>query len=248
MKSRVLMAASLCAAMVFYAHSALAEGEKKVPGSASDLASALMKEKLARANAREATPAQPSAAPSAPLGAAMNMGALAVVVAGLLFGATFYIRRKKEGDDLSASATMKVVESLWLGRGQRLMLVSVRGQKVLIGSSGGTLQNLATLPTPQTSLAPSAASAQLAAQPKVAKAPEPEKRSTDDPDTKVEERKLEFADMVKSELEDQVDRSDRTDRPDRSDRPDRLERADRRTKRSPVRSNRNRILRQLNSL
>lgn len=213
---------------VLASQSALAEGDK-VPDTAGDLASALMKNKLNKANTREVDATEPAKSVEAesPVQAALNMAGMATLVAGLLFGASVYIRRRKKADgELETSATMKVVESMWLGRGQRLMLLSVRGHKVLIGASGGTLQNLAMLPPAPT-------------RPNKSELPKVDEVAKD-PDTKVEAQKADFKDLVKGELSNSagVDLMDMSERPSRSSRP----------KRSPVRNNRNRILRQLNNL
>ena len=211
---------------------ALAQNETPVPGSASDLAAALMKQKLAKANQQmNAEPSlggtHTSPGPSVTESAA-KMAGMAIALAGLLFGISMVVRKLRNNGNEPAASTMKVLESLWLSKSQRLLLVSVRGEKVLIGASGGALHNLAVLPKPA-----------LTPRPKAHPEPDSEPARADEPDTKVEAKKLEFADLVKGEMtRSVVEDTEAAEVPAEPKSPSRRR----------VRGNRNRILHQLNSL
>jgi flagellar biogenesis protein FliO len=53
------------------------------------------------------------------------------------------VRDSKEKNE--EAGDLKLVESLWIGKGQRVMLLNVAGQQVLLGASGGSIQSLAVL-------------------------------------------------------------------------------------------------------
>ncbi len=70
----------------------------------------------------------------------------ALVFLGLGYGLLLIIRKiRRKKAPIEEPNTLKLVESLWLGKGQRLMLVNVAGQQVLLGASGGAIQSLAVL-------------------------------------------------------------------------------------------------------
>ena len=70
----------------------------------------------------------------------------ALVLLGLGYALLMLVKKiKSTKDPVEESNALKLVESLWLGKGQRVMLVNVGGQQVLLGASGGSLQSLAVL-------------------------------------------------------------------------------------------------------
>lgn len=75
------------------------------------------------------------------MGTRMALGGIAV--AAILFGAALMVKRGRErrmGDILGSHLTVK--ESVMVGRGQRILLVTFDDHKVLVGVSGGALHNL----------------------------------------------------------------------------------------------------------
>jgi len=71
---------------------------------------------------------------------------IALIFLGLGYGLLMLVRKiRRKKDPTEETGSLKLVESLWLGKGQRVMLVHVAGQQVLLGASGGSLQSLAVL-------------------------------------------------------------------------------------------------------
>jgi flagellar biogenesis protein FliO len=73
----------------------------------------------------------------------LRLAGLAVVVAVMAFAAALLVKKGREhqwlgtqGDDLA------VKESVWIGKGQRLLLVGVQGQSILVGATPQGLYGL----------------------------------------------------------------------------------------------------------
>lgn len=127
-----------------------AEAETGVSGSGVNLTS-LLDEKLARTRAAEATSeARPGSFPSdaprdigAPLAVAARMGLFGLGLAGATYLAAVWLRRSRERRiDAALGSNLMVKETVWVGRGQRILLVTFEKHKVLVGVSGGTLHSL----------------------------------------------------------------------------------------------------------
>jgi flagellar protein FliO/FliZ len=71
---------------------------------------------------------------------------IAIVLMGLAYALVMIVKRVRNSKDKTEEpGDLKLVESLWIGKGQRLMLLNVGGQQVLLGASGGSIQSLAVL-------------------------------------------------------------------------------------------------------
>lgn len=71
---------------------------------------------------------------------------IALVLMGLAYGLVMLVKRVRDSKEKNEEAgDLKLVESLWIGKGQRVMLLNVAGQQVLLGASGGSIQSLAVL-------------------------------------------------------------------------------------------------------
>lgn len=122
----------------------------------------LLAEKLAEAQReRAAAPVLARAAASgrdeSPLASALELALSGGVMALLIFGAAWGVKRHRaKPGEAGESKALELVESLWVGRGQRVLLVSVGGQRVLVGSSGGAIQSFAVLDPPAPLGAPAA--------------------------------------------------------------------------------------------
>ena len=91
-----------------------------------------------------ASPQDASVGPSKRDGAALGLWAL--VVATGIAALAFVIKRFRPMiEDLESSKALEVTEAIWVGRGQRVFLLRVREQEVLVGASGGRLSSLAIL-------------------------------------------------------------------------------------------------------
>ncbi len=69
----------------------------------------------------------------------------ALGVAALIFGAAAVVRRIRQPKTEDPGQALEVEESVWVGRGQRLILVRVRGRDVLVGATSTQLTPLAVL-------------------------------------------------------------------------------------------------------
>lgn len=107
-------------------------------------------ERARRADSREANAIglalrEAGTRPSASSGSSLVLWALGVAAA--IFGSALVIRRYRPGPLLDEDGRgLEVSEAIWVGRGQRVMLLRVRGREVLVGASGGQLSGLAVLP------------------------------------------------------------------------------------------------------
>ena len=113
----------------------------------------------------------------------------ALGVAGFIFVAALAIRSYRGQPMLGeVSKALEVEDSIWVGRGQRILLIRARGQELLVGATGGTLTSLAVL-SPNT---PEPASAE-------ARAEESAPPGTRDRDSNKANAKR-FASLVQEEL------------------------------------------------
>lgn len=145
----VALTAFLGAGLV--ASTRLAEADTGASSSSGDLAN-ILEEKLHEARGlRSGESASPNTAAAAPQSAAVEdptetAGTLAVAglgVAAVIFVIALYVKRAREGrmgDALGSNLSVK--ESVWIGRGQRILLLAFENHKVLVGVSGGSLHNL----------------------------------------------------------------------------------------------------------
>ncbi len=108
------------------------------------------------ARGREKAPEADAAAPEAsaapkveetnPMGPITSMFGIAFGVAGLMVAGAFVMKRlKSKGMFDAANNELRLEESLWVGRGQRLLLVSVGERRVLLGVTGAGFEGLAVL-------------------------------------------------------------------------------------------------------
>ncbi|HMM77664.1 MAG TPA: flagellar biosynthetic protein FliO [Gammaproteobacteria bacterium] len=91
--------------------------------------------------------AVPSAAPAASVGLAQFaqvFGAL-VLILGLIFGLALAAQRLRLGRGASGRH-LRVVDALALGTRERLLLVDVAGERVLLGVAAGRIERLHVLP------------------------------------------------------------------------------------------------------
>jgi flagellar biosynthetic protein FliO len=121
-----------------------APGSPRAPADVDALAAELLEQ--ARTTRRrapgEATPSGPPADPAS-AGLPLALGGLAVGLA--IFAAAWAVRRARAGGPLAADGrALEVLESTWIGRGQRLVLVAVEGRRVLLGVTPGGISSLAT--------------------------------------------------------------------------------------------------------
>jgi flagellar biogenesis protein FliO len=78
---------------------------------------------------------------------AIRMAVFAVVLALVLFGAAFFLKRIRSNQvEGKGGPSLTVLESLWIGKGQRLLLVRVGGQIVLLAATNSGVNSLAVLP------------------------------------------------------------------------------------------------------
>lgn len=84
-----------------------------------------------------------SATNQGPIDVATRMAGGALLVAGIIFIVAMLIKRSREsrmGEDLGSNLVVK--DSVWIGRGQRILLVTFEGHKVLVGVTNGALHGL----------------------------------------------------------------------------------------------------------
>lgn len=147
----------------------------------------LIESKLAPTPADDAVAASPaSSAPDDAIGTAARMALGGLGLAAAIFVAALFAKRARErrmGEVLGSNLAVK--ESVWVGRGQKILLVTFENHKVLVGVSGGALHNLGVFGEE----AEAAASTVNPIEREAAKRTAAEKRSTS-----------EFAEFVKGEL------------------------------------------------
>ncbi len=111
--------------------------------------------------AKAGEPAKPEVSDAAPVAASLpsekldnedpiesitTMFGAAFGLAGLFVGGAFLMKRlKSKGMFDAANNELRLEESLWVGKGQRLLLVSVGERRVLLGVTGAGFEGLAVL-------------------------------------------------------------------------------------------------------
>lgn len=115
------------------------------PSSGASL-SALLEKKLAKEakpKVEQKASSDAISSPSQATGAAMRMAVGAFSLAAGLFAFAMAVKRGRErrlSESFGAGLTVK--ESVWIGRGQKILLVTFDTHKVLVGVSGGALHSL----------------------------------------------------------------------------------------------------------
>lgn len=90
--------------------------------------------------------AKATAAKTDSTAAGLEMMALALVLGGALGAATWWLRKRQRIQAQDPTSTnLAVSDALWVGKGQRLVLVDVAGRRVLLGITGAGMQSLAVL-------------------------------------------------------------------------------------------------------
>lgn len=153
MSSRVLYLIGLCA-LLGGATGAGAEAPAKAAPAATEAAKdeKALAELLSRVNeARKGEAAAPAAIAPSPAAASQPQAAASLwrilsysaLTAALLLGVAFGYRRwqNTQGGAISGNE-LELKEALWVGRGQRVLLLRVGQQHVLVGQSGGSFENL----------------------------------------------------------------------------------------------------------
>lgn len=106
---------------------------------------AALDSKIGRANALRTNPQAGTSA----TGNAMSlfrMAGIAGALAMVAFAAAYVVKRRKEAELVEdGGPELSIKESVWVGRGQRLLLVSVQGQPVLVGATAQGMFGLGTL-------------------------------------------------------------------------------------------------------
>ena len=127
-----------------------AVGQSEGPQNVADLLNRL--DAIERERRQVEPPGRPPAPPdefaeSTPLAAGSGLLVWGLVVAALIAAAAVVVRRVRPPVDLT-DGSLEVVESVWVGRGQRVMLLRVRDQEVLVGAAGSQLSSLAVFAAP----------------------------------------------------------------------------------------------------
>lgn len=117
----------------------------EVPSDAKSLADLLGAKRTEPASPRPA-PAAPAPATVEPLAPITSMIGFAVGIGALLVGGAIFVKRlRSKGMFDAANQELRLEESLWVARGQRLLLVSIGERRVLIGVTGSGFESLAVL-------------------------------------------------------------------------------------------------------
>lgn len=125
---------------------AAAAAEGQVPGDAKSLAELLRPKPVAKTETAAKPAATAPAVEAEPLAPMSSMIGFAVVIGALLVGGAVVVKRlRSKGIFEAAAKELAVEESLWVGRGQRLLLVSIGTERVLLGLSGSGFEGLAVL-------------------------------------------------------------------------------------------------------
>ena len=86
-------------------------------------------------------------AASEEINAAIRLAGFATVLALVLFGAAFFLKRIRTTQvDAKAGAGLTVLESMWIGKGQRILLVQVGSQQILLSATSAGVTTLAVFP------------------------------------------------------------------------------------------------------
>ena len=81
------------------------------------------------------------------LDSASNIAVSAIVLAAAIFGVYWFLRKKTGGPNQPVHRKrLRVSESVWLGRGQKLMLVEVGNRSILLGATSAGIKPLVVLP------------------------------------------------------------------------------------------------------
>ena len=81
------------------------------------------------------------------ISAAIRMAGFAVVLAIFLFGAAFLLKKfRRTKVEAQGGPSLSVIESLWIGKGQRILLVNVDHQQVLLAATNTGISSLAVFP------------------------------------------------------------------------------------------------------
>ena len=126
-----------------------ARGES-VAATAEGSLSSLVEEKLGRPQP-SLSPGSSSPEPAARGGsesdasvdAAFRLALLGIILGVALFACASWVKRGRErrlGADLGANLIVK--ESIWIGKGQRILVLAFEHHRVLVGVSGGVIHNL----------------------------------------------------------------------------------------------------------
>ncbi|MGF1510198.1 MAG: flagellar biosynthetic protein FliO [Myxococcota bacterium] len=129
-----------------------AESGSSRPRAEQELLAALDR-KIAKTNELRNEPNEE--APS-PLGGLVKTSGLVLVMAVLAIGGSLLVKRGRERRWLQGEGSeLSVKESVWVGRGQRLLLVSVGGRSVLLGATSQGFHNLGSfVPEDRTEMSP----------------------------------------------------------------------------------------------
>lgn len=145
----LLAAVVLC--LGFIATTRLAGAQPEAMGD-PDLA-ALLEDRLDDDLGRPASASKATAAAAAPttdpggrpIEVAVRMALAALLVSLVIFAVALWVKRGRDGrvaDGLGSNLAVK--DSVWIGRGQRIILLTFENHKVLVGVSGGTIHSLGT--------------------------------------------------------------------------------------------------------
>lgn len=119
------------------------------------------------------------------VGVAGGLALAGLSLAALIFVAALWVRRVRErriGEALGSHLAVK--ESVWIGRGQRVLLLTFENHKVLVGVSGGAIHNLGVFGEGEGPVAP----------------PSPIERAAAKRGSEEKNKTSEFSDFVKGEL------------------------------------------------
>lgn len=139
------------------------------PTSADERLAQALERKIEKSNELRSIGATPTVAASDVSGPAWKWGVGAGGFALILVVAAIWTKRQRESRMLAGDgAGLTIQESVWVGRGQRLLVVNAAGQRYLLGATGGGLETLAELGPAQ---APTPAGSDLEPEPSVPSTP-----------------------------------------------------------------------------
>ena len=142
---------------------AFAQAEGAIEKSSDDLESILQRMEDIKRRRRNPDPTAASVAGASEdagraVSSAGGWGLIvwALGIAAAIFAVAVIVRWYRPPDiDEALGRALEVKESMWLGRGQRLVLIRVRSREILLGASGGQLTSLAVLSADDAVVAPS---------------------------------------------------------------------------------------------